>query len=285
VIPIPKSSPLKAGAVGADAPVSVYIMILSEMDDVPTQFQMIASIGAAVPPALQALPSLEPLPAGAVNKNLSAALAATVEIITEAGGGSGCVISPDGWILTNYHVIRGNGGAPAQRVSIGFTQDARLVPDTQFWADLVAFDVGRDLALLQIKTGFYQQVIPPGYRFPFMKIASAAGLHIADPLYFSGYPTIGGMGNRATITCTEGMVSGFQSRNGISYIKSAAVISPGNSGGAALDGQGRLVGIPTMVVGIETSQMAYISSIETVPEAWLKLAGIGSNNLDRNSQP
>ena len=57
-------------------------------------------------------------------------------------------------------------------------------------------------------------------------------------------------------------------------LKTAAEISAGNSGGAALDSQNRLVGLPTLVAGDETSRLGYIYPVEMLPADWLRQAGL-----------
>lgn len=264
VIPIPSAS----------TPTRVQVMVVSEPDEVPQGFQIEATAGIGVPADLLALPVFSAGGQGGADGLMDQALQATVEIISETGGGSACVISPEGWILTNCHVVQGGSGVMPERVSVGFSLNYRLPPDCQFWARVVASDRSRDLALLRIENGFYGQAIPAGYRFPSLVLRGGNGVRMGEALTVLGYPTIGGLGNRPTITLTDGRVSGFQDRGFGVLIKTAAEISAGNSGGAVLDGQGRLVGLPTMVAGDETSRLAYIFPVELLPTEWLKLAGL-----------
>jgi S1-C subfamily serine protease len=248
-------------------------MVVSEPDDVPQEFQIQASNGPAAPANLLALPSFVGAPDALVP--LDAALQATVEVIAENGGGSACVISPEGWIITNCHVVQGGSGLMPERVSVGFCLNPRLPPDCQFWARVVATDRLRDLALLRIESGFYGQSLPTGYRFPSMALRPGGLPRIGEALSVLGYPTIGGLGDRATVTLTDGRVGGYQDRGYGVLLKSGAGISAGNSGGAALDAQGRLVGLPTAVAGDETSRMAYITPVDLIPADWLRQAGLG----------
>jgi S1-C subfamily serine protease len=138
----------------------------------------------------------------------------------------------------------------------------------------VASDAQRDLALLHIEQGFYEQALPPDYRFPSIHLGNGRTLRIGQQLFFAGYPTIGGLGNRATFTLTDGRVSGFQDRGFGVLVKSAAEISAGNSGGAALDEDWRLVGLPTIVAGDDTSRLAFIYPVELIPDEWLAMTGL-----------
>ena len=75
------------------------------------------------------------------------------------------------------------------------------------------------------------------------------------------------------MTLTQGVLSGFEKTEIGMLMKSDAGISPGSSGGAALDSQWRLVGVPTFEnVNLEdVSRMAYIHPITLLPEAWRKM--------------
>ncbi|MFW5843717.1 MAG: trypsin-like peptidase domain-containing protein [Spirochaetota bacterium] len=79
-----------------------------------------------------------------------------------------------------------------------------------------------------------------------------------------------GTGSRVTITYTRGVVSGFEETSVGTIIKSDAEINEGNSGGAALNDEFELVGLPTQVVGFDAGQLAYIYPVGLIPEEWLR---------------
>ena len=79
-----------------------------------------------------------------------------------------------------------------------------------------------------------------------LKVGRSSAVVPGDNLYIVGYPNVGGM----TITFTAGKVGGFQPEQGLgdqAWIKTDAQISPGVSGGAAFNEQGKLVGVPTQM--------------------------------------
>ncbi|HMN98401.1 MAG TPA: trypsin-like peptidase domain-containing protein [Miltoncostaeaceae bacterium] len=150
-----------------------------------------------------------------------------VQVQTDAGSqGSGVIVEPSGLIVTNNHVIRG-----ADRVTL-LTQDERRVPAT-----VVSADQRQDLAILE----------PDG---PVGRGAELAGegaaLDQGDRVFAIGSPF--GLQN----TVTAGIVSNtgrVNPRNGVPMIQIDAPINPGNSGGGLFDLDGRLIGIPTSILG------------------------------------
>lgn len=140
--------------------------------------------------------------------------------------GSGVIVSPEGLILTNYHVI---DGADVIRVVMS---DKR-----EYDAKLVILDKKTDLALLKIQDGS---------EFPYFTISGEQDLEVGDIVLAIGNPF--GVGQ----TVTSGIISALaRSQEGIndyrSFIQTDAAINPGNSGGALVTTDGRLVGINTAI--------------------------------------
>jgi Do/DeqQ family serine protease len=143
--------------------------------------------------------------------------------------GSGVIISPDGVIVTNTHVVR--GGTDTQiRVA--------LFDKREYDARIVAQDERTDLAVLKIEKG--------GNDFPFLEFADSDKLEVGDVVLAIGNPF--GVGQ----TVTSGIISALartemaQSDTQV-FLQTDAAINPGNSGGALVDMDGRLVGINTMI--------------------------------------
>ena len=150
------------------------------------------------------------------------------------GMGSGTIVSDDGYILSNYHVI---AGADSIRVTLS---DRR-----RFEAEVVGFDSLIDIALLKIEA----------QELPTVRLANSDLLQIGDWVLAIGHPL--GMGS----TLTHGIVSALGRQAGVfdlsgdeenryaieSFIQTNAVINPGNSGGPLLDLQGRVIGINTAI--------------------------------------
>lgn len=164
------------------------------------------------------------------------------------GSGSGSIISPDGYVLTNFHVVEGPDGTALEWHAILVTDpDAPdLLPSFQYWARFIAGDPTYDLAILQIVEYADETPVPPGTVFPFVTLGDSSDLIPGDPITVVGYPGISG----DTVTFTSGIVSGFLGEDltagGKQWIKTDAKLARGNSGGAAFNQSGLLIGIPTL---------------------------------------
>lgn len=239
----------------------------------PVPFTVHVSFDALPAPALLALPRLPP-----PGEGIDRALRATVELLTSEGGGSGTLISPDGWVLTNHHVIEllGTEQPVAEgQVVIGFSFDERSPPVETFRGSVVVSDAELDLALVKIETGLYGQPLPAGFSFPYLELGDTDRVKIGDSVSLLGFPTLGGMGSRATVSLTRGVISGFDTALGGLMFKTDAEIGSGNSGGAALDAAWRLVGVPVAVrEEVEGySQLGYILPVSRMSPDWRALVG------------
>ncbi len=255
----------------SDPPLSAgiyYVMVLDQVSvDAPVSYALHASSSEQAPAALLELPQLKVPPSPLEN-----ALLATVEVVTPDGGGSGCVVSPDGYVITNWHVVEGPDGNAWDDITIGFSTDHTRPPREAFRAEVVEYAPDRDLALLRITGGRYGQALPAEMQFPFHELHDRE-LSIAMPLRFVGYPWIGGTGSRASISYTQGAVAGFQRTSFGLLIKSDGEINSGNSGGAALDNRYRLVGFPSSVVAENAGQLAYVVPVPAIPADWRRRIG------------
>ncbi|MEO0509394.1 MAG: trypsin-like peptidase domain-containing protein [Verrucomicrobiota bacterium] len=150
------------------------------------------------------------------------------------GVGSGVVISQEGYILTNNHVITARDGEPADEIFVELSDGRELA------ATLVGRDPQSDLAVLQVDADDLQ----------YLTIADSDLLEVGDIVFAIGNPM--GIG----LTITQGIVSATGRSNlqilgesGYeSFIQTDAPINPGNSGGALVDAYGRLIGINTAIV-------------------------------------
>lgn len=145
----------------------------------------------------------------------------------QQGLGSGVIVTADGYILTNNHVVEG-----ADEVKVAFGQ-----PRKEFIATVVGRDEKADVAILKIDaTGL-----------PAVTLGDSDKLEVGDMVLAIGNPFGVGM------TVTQGIVSavgrgGFGIEDYEDFIQTDASINPGNSGGALLDSDGRLVGINTAIL-------------------------------------
>jgi len=147
----------------------------------------------------------------------------------EHGIGSGVIISPDGYIVTNNHVV---DGAVDLRVTMS---DRRVLP-----AKLIGSDPLTDLAVIKIE----------GKNFPNVPWGDATALHPGQTVLAFGNP----FGFRFTVT--RGIVSALNRPNPYStdsrkpgqFIQTDAAINPGNSGGPLVNAHGEVVGINTFLI-------------------------------------
>jgi Do/DeqQ family serine protease len=143
--------------------------------------------------------------------------------------GSGVIISADGVVVTNTHVIKVGGQAEIKVV---------LADKREFDAKVLLADDRTDIAVLRIEGGTG--------RFEFLEFEDSDGLEVGDLVLAIGNPF--GVGQ----TVTQGIVSAL-ARSEVSqsdaqvFIQTDAAINPGNSGGALVDMAGRLVGINTAI--------------------------------------
>jgi Do/DeqQ family serine protease len=175
-----------------------------------------------------------------------------------SGLGSGVVVSADGYILTNYHVVEA-----ADEIEVA-SNDGR-----KFKAKVVGSDPESDLAVLRVAA-------EP--RLPAITFATADTLRVGDVVLAIGNPF--GVGQ----TVTSGIVSALgRSHLGINtfenFIQTDAAINPGNSGGALVDSAGNLVGINTAIYSQNGGSMGIgfaipVSLARSVMEQIIKNGGV-----------
>ena len=183
------------------------------------------------------------------NPSVSQLAEATVQIIgldsqdQPMCSGSGTLVSSDGTILTNAHVVTREPECDFASLGIAVTTDSGHPPELRYRADLLAIDPEADLAVVRVAHNL-DGLETEKTDFPSLALGDSDLVEIGDNIRILGYPEIGG----DTITYTNGSVSGFTAQAGIgdrALIKTDATIAGGNSGGAAVDDDGRLIGIPT----------------------------------------
>jgi V8-like Glu-specific endopeptidase len=175
--------------------------------------------------------------------------------LNQANSASATIISPEGLLLTNSHVVLDGLDKPYDVFGICLSFDANEEPACEYSAFLLGYDKRLDLALLKMavtnnRGGLIGQL--PYYNYEFN-----GEVKIGQTLDIFGYPGIGGK----TLTQTRGQVSGYEEQNQVNYFKTDADISGGNSGGAALDENGNFVGVPTYVVS-SYENLGYVLDIK-----------------------
>jgi serine protease Do len=148
--------------------------------------------------------------------------------------GSGFIVSPDGYVVTNNHVISGGAGPNNNSVVSSITV---ILPDRkEYKATIVGRDVASDLALLKIEAK----------GLPFVVFGDSTRARVGDWVIAIGNPF--GLGG----TVTAGIVSALHRNIGLGgaydrYIQTDASINQGNSGGPMFDVKGNVIGINTAI--------------------------------------
>ncbi len=162
------------------------------------------------------------------------------EPLERAGGlGSGVIFHPDGFVITNAHVI-----AQASRIFVAIPADKqRGTPSVERVGVPLAVDLQNDLAILRL--------LPPdrGPRptYPYLRLARNDDLMLGETVIAMGHPF------RLGLTVTQGIVSGthrklkMHSDEFRDFLQLDAAINPGNSGGPLLDVTGRWVAVNTAI--------------------------------------
>jgi len=138
-----------------------------------------------------------------------------------ASQGSGVIINDEGYLVTNYHLLKGN-----ERVEV--LHNKKIIQ----YSDIIGIDVERDILILKIESG----------KIPAIKIGDSKTINIGEKVYAIGSP----LGFENTIS--EGIISGLRNYDefGGKFIQITASISHGSSGGAVVNDKGELIGISTL---------------------------------------
>jgi S1-C subfamily serine protease len=183
-----------------------------------------------------------------------------------AQSGSGTIVTADGYVLTNRHVVTDSLG---NELSCGaFMNDGNASPSLQTGiiyslttdAPNAGFYNNYDAVLLKIDGALNSQTdtaatLPSS--FPYIK-PQGGNLKEGDTLYIFGYPAASNL----VYNVTRGIVSSFTS-DGV-FINTDAVIDHGNSGGAAITSDGRFVGIPTQKYVGNSDYLGQILRVENL---------------------
>jgi len=164
-----------------------------------------------------------------IQKSLSAVV--SVNILDQRtnkikGTGSGVLLSSNGYIVTNFHVIKNS-----ENIQISFTGSKK-----RFKAKVIGFDEASDIAVLKIQKTRHKAIL----------FIDSNKLHLSDEVFAIG----NGFGLGTTVS--KGIISALNKRSiGIyeyeNLIQTDATINPGNSGGALVNSNGDLIGINSVI--------------------------------------
>lgn len=169
--------------------------------------------------------------------------------------GSGIIISEDGLVLSNHHVVTKENDFDSTYDDAVFQTciptDMNKEPECKFLGKLITVNKDQDLSLLQIEpiSGMSTQT-----SFKYLELDTTNSSKVNDDIYVIGYPGIGG----DTLTLTKGIISGKLDKYGKNWLKTDAVISFGSSGGAALNTEGKVVGITSAAHSDMIGSLGYI---------------------------
>lgn len=199
------------------------VRALAASDDFRTAVLSAGPSASALRSPIAAPPIALPLAQTGTARPISEASGSVVALFTGESMGSGFLVSRDGHLLTNRHVV----GA-SKFLKVKWSDGVETV------GEVIRSDAGRDIAL--IKTD-------PRGRQPFNLRRS--GVQTGETVFAIGTP----LDSRLQGSLTQGVVSATRTLGGYNFIQSDVVVNPGNSGGPLLDQGGAVIGVTVSGVG------------------------------------
>ena len=154
---------------------------------------------------------------------IAAAAGAVVTIENENSFGSGVIISSEGYIVTNCHVVKNK-----KSVTV------KLKQNKKYKAEIVKVNGDYDLALLKISAEDLKT----------LSFGNSDSSQESDEVFAIGTPVDKNLGQ----SVTKGIISGHMEWNGVKFIQTDVSINPGSSGGPLLNSGGEIIGITTMKI-------------------------------------
>jgi len=193
--------------------------------------------------------------------------------IYPVGSGSATIITPNGYAITNNHVIFDeNEQVPLDTFEVCITFDVSEEPVCKYTAQLVANNKDMDVALIKInEKDVLSQPLPP---LRYLSYQENVEPREKTQVQVLGYPGSGG----ETITISKGQISGYDVFNGFKYFKTDTDFDHGSSGGTVLDENGKYIGIPTYIRSIAENVGYFLDLREA--QSWIteNLKKIGTGN-------
>jgi len=204
--------------------------------------QIAATIRAPTPVPWSTATPL-PIAQPSVAEMVETVRAAVVRIETLSSGGSGTIITPDGYVLTNYHVVEGN------------TVVDILIQDRYYvTGSVIGYDENLDLAVVKINGGPWS----------FLPVTSSRPA-VGEEIFILGYALAYDLEGESSLT--SGRVSALRADGHLTWIQTDAAINGGNSGGAALNSAGQLIGVPTWgYEGADVNNVEFLVALFSVAD-------------------
>ncbi len=159
--------------------------------------------------------------------------------------GSGTLISADGLILTNAHLVTEMGPCRGERIIVALAVHLDDPPVPTYTAELIQADTQFDLAIVRINASLDGSLIDPStLNLPFVAIGDSSAFAPGNGLTFVGYPDIGA----SSVAAVQGVITGLtaeKSGSHLSWFRTDSSLGGAMSGGGAFDVSGRLVGVLT----------------------------------------
>jgi len=146
-----------------------------------------------------------------------------VQIVTDSGGGSGFVVSADGLIITNAHVVGGEA-----------TVTVNVVNGGSLTGQVMGRNEVLDLAVVKVDPAGALKLMPMG---------DPDSVEVGEEVLALGFPLSDTLGQEYAVT--RGIVSSRRTWDSVNYFQTDAAINPGNSGGPLVNRQGQVIGVNT----------------------------------------
>lgn len=166
--------------------------------------------------------------------------------------GSGFFINQNGDIITNYHVVAQSSNIQIQIPTFGMER---------FEAELIGASPERDIALLRLTEDERKKIEEKINPIPFLELGNSDEVMRSQEVLALGYPL-----GQTRLKSTLGIVSGRERLGYFGYIQVTTPLNPGNSGGPAINADGKVIGINSRGV-LEAQNVGYIIPINEVKSA------------------